>query len=144
MTTKENKDNKGNKPEVRIERMNTDDLLNSKKHTDKLAGIVRVLGDLEYDRAKVTTGNEQEAKNKSKRQTITNKTSKPALSLRFDDNEGEKMEKTKKLASKVWGEIQVLKKDSSKELSKEVQELYDLLVSFGKAKQKELPTKMEF
>lgn len=117
-----------------LKRKSTEQLLSSTEHTEKLAGVLRVLGDIE-------SGREERMEDGVAKQTITNKISKATISIRTNDNEGEKMEKAKALTSKNWAIIKAmrtevenknLKLEDLTEVNKEVAELYTILLGFGK------------
>jgi len=111
----------------------TESLLTNEKSTYKLAGILRVLGDVVGER-------EGTAK-----QTTYNKVAKAVKGLLSADEKDEKVSKCKELAVKGWVNIKECKIDSKKELMKENKELFELLISFGYKKGGvALPDSIEF
>jgi hypothetical protein len=115
-----------NKEEVEkdsLPRISTETLLRSKNPKEVFAGILRMLGDIELARGNKDT----------KKQTIYNKVSKAVNNLRLDNVDENLFEEVKLLITQgVWLEVKELTKDDKKVVKKEVTELYDKMLMFGR------------
>jgi hypothetical protein len=112
---------------VKMKSMGLRALLSSDKVSEKLAGVVKVFGKCEEIRA---------GEDGAKPQTIANRCTKAGLKLRSISDEdlkaNKEVEKAMGIISKNFPAIKTCMTDAKAEFTDEMQEAYDILLSFGR------------